>query len=66
MGLKNGDSQLTHSGSKPQPSIVHDSLGAFIKITCGNYSGNLYLAKLDESNLNVFFFKWHLVYSFRG
>ena len=48
-GVEKRDSRLTHSGSKPQPSIVHDSLGAFIKVTCGNYSGNLYLAKLDES-----------------
>ena len=34
------------SGSKLQPTVLHDTLGAYIT----GLSGNLYLSKLDESN----------------
>ena len=37
------------SGSKLQPSLLQDSLGPHIVITCGSVSGKLYLSKLDES-----------------
>ena len=37
------------SGSKLQPTVLHDTLGAYITVTCGSLSGNLYLSKLDES-----------------
>ena len=37
------------SGSKLQPSVLQDSLGPHIVITCGSVSGKLYLSKLDES-----------------
>ena len=38
------------SGSKLQPTVLHDTLGAYITVTCGSLSGNLYLSKLDGSN----------------
>ena len=37
------------SGCKLQPSIVQDSIGPHIIVTCSNLSGKLYLLKLDES-----------------
>ena len=37
------------SGCKLQPSIVQDSIGPHIIVTCANLSGKLYLLKLDES-----------------
>ena len=37
------------SGSKLQPTVLHDTLGAYITVTCGSLSGNL-LSKLDGSN----------------
>ena len=36
--------------SKLQPTVLHDTLGEYITVTCGSLSGNLYLSKLDESN----------------
>ena len=37
------------SGCKLQSSIVQDSIGPHIIVTCANLSGKLYLLKLDES-----------------
>ena len=37
------------SGSKLQPSVLQESVGPHIVITCGSVSGKLYLSKLDES-----------------
>ena len=37
------------SGSELQPSVLQDSVGPHIFITCGSVSGKLYLSKRDES-----------------
>ena len=37
------------SGSKLQASVLQDSVGPHIVITCGSVSGKLYLSMLDES-----------------
>ena len=51
-GLMSGKKKraASPSGSKLQPTVLHDTLGAYITVTCGSLSGNLYLSKLDESN----------------
>ena len=36
-------------GSKQQPTVLSDSQGLCIAITCGNISGYLFLSKLEES-----------------
>ena len=36
--------------SRLQLTVLHDTLGEYITVTCGSLSGNLYLSKLDESN----------------
>ena len=38
------------SGSKLQPTVLHDTLGAYISVIHGSLSGNLYLSKIDESD----------------
>ena len=45
-----GEKAASPSGSKLQPTVLHDSLGAYITVTCGSLSGNLYLSRFDESN----------------
>ena len=45
-----GKKAASPSGSKLQPTVLHDSLGAYITVTCGSLSGNLYLSRLDASN----------------
>ena len=37
------------SGPSLRPTILHDSIGDYIVITCGSLGGNLYLSKFDES-----------------
>ena len=37
------------AGSKRQPTVLSDSQGLCIAITCGNVSGYLFLSKLEES-----------------
>ena len=37
------------AGSKRQPTVLSDSQGLCIAITCGNVSGHLFLSKLEES-----------------
>ena len=44
-----GKKAASPSGSKLQPTVLHDSLGAYITVTCGSLSGNLYLSRLDAS-----------------
>ena len=47
-GKKKRGASLT--ASSPRPNVLHDTQGAYIIVTCGSLSGNLYLRKLDESN----------------
>ena len=37
------------AGSKQQPTVLSDSQGLCVAITCGNISGHLSLSKLEES-----------------
>ena len=43
------DGRIAGSGAKPLPSVLQDSVGSHIMVTCGSISGSLYLSKLDES-----------------
>ena len=40
---------VSSTGCKLQPSVLQDSIGPHIIVTCANLSGKLYLSKLDES-----------------
>ena len=43
------DREEPRAGSKRQPTVLSDSQGLCIAITCGNVSGHLFLSKLEES-----------------
>ena len=36
-----GEKAASHCGSNLQSTVLHDSLGAYITVTCGSLSGNL-------------------------
>ena len=40
---------LTASKSGLKPSILNDTSGPYIVVTCGSFTGQLYISKLDQS-----------------
>ena len=48
-GRPRRDMSSLASGNKLQPSVLHDTTGPYVIVTCGSVSGRLYLSKLDES-----------------